>query len=232
MRHGTNVAAGGFGNPMTARVETIAHRGANREAPENTLAAFEKALAAGVDGIELDVQFSQDGIPLVHHDPVVAGRAISSLAAAEIQAVKPVPTLADVLELVDRRCRLYVEIKAPAATETVVRQLGPHSDWCAIHSFDHRSVALAAATNPQIPGGILLVSYLVDVVAAMDAASARDVWQHADYVDRALVESIHQAGGRVIAWTVNDPERARELIDLGVDAVCTDVPREIVRLTS
>jgi glycerophosphoryl diester phosphodiesterase len=216
---------------MTAPIEIIAHRGANREAPENTLAAFDKALAAGVDGIELDIQFTGDGVPIVHHDPAISGRSISSLTAAEVQALRPAPSLVDVLERVAGRCRLYVEIKAPAATEAVVRQLTPHSSWCAIHSFDHRVAKQAATLNPAIPVGVLLVSYLIDIRGAMQAASARDVWQQADYIDQLLVETVHRAGGRVIAWTVNDPQRARELISLGVDALCSDVPRDLVAVT-
>jgi glycerophosphoryl diester phosphodiesterase len=231
MGHETDVAAGWHGSSMTHRVEIIAHRGANREAPENSVAAFEKALEIGVDGIELDVQFSRDGVPLVHHDPVIAGRPILDLSAAEAQLLKPVPALRDVIVLVNRRCRLYVEIKAPEATMAVTEMLAPHAEWCAIHSFDHRIPAVAAL-HSDTPAGILLVSYLVDIVGAMNAAHARDVWQQADFVDQALVATVHGAGGRVIAWTVNNADRASELISLGVDGICTDVPREILAVTN
>lgn len=230
MGHGTNLAAGGRGSLMTGAVEIIAHRGANREAPENTLEAFEKALAAGVDGIELDIQFSRDAVPIVHHDPKLAGRPISTMTAAEIRSHTPAPALADVLALVNRRSRLYVEVKAPEATEAVIQLLTPHHEWCAIHSFDHR-ISEAASRNSELPTGILLVSYLVDVAAAMNAAHARDVWQQADFIDHALVAVVHDAGGRVIAWTVNDARRAIDLIGMGVDAICTDVPREILAVT-
>jgi glycerophosphoryl diester phosphodiesterase len=215
---------------MTHAPEIIAHRGANREAPENTLAAFEKALDIGVNGIELDVQFSRDGVPLVHHDPAIAGQPIIGMSVAEVQSLKPVPALADVIALVNGRCKLYVEVKAKEATMAVIELLAPHADWCAIHSFDHR-IPGVASTFEEIPAGILLVSYLVDVVHAMDAAGARDVWQQADFIDAALVYAVHKAQGRVIAWTVNDPERARQLVDLGVDGICTDIPREIMDAT-
>ncbi len=230
MGHGTDLATVEGGKLVRQNVEIIAHRGANREAPENTFPAFEKALALGVDGIELDIQFSRDGVPLVHHDPAVAGRAIKGLSASEVQLLKPMPSLAEVITLVNQRCQLYVEIKAPGATEAVIRLLAPHAQWCAIHSFDHR--VPAATRDSEVPAGILLVSYLVNIVGAMEAAHARDVWQQADFIDRPLVENVHNAGGRVIAWTVNDAERARELIGLGVDGICTDVPREILKVTN
>ena len=231
MGHGTDLAAGRGGKPVSHSVEIIAHRGANREAPENTLPAFEKALAMGVDGIELDIQFTRDKVPLVHHDPAISGQAIIGLSASEVQSLKPMPSLMDVVALVNQRCRLYVEVKAPEATDEVVRLLARHARWCAIHSFDHRIPAVAAL-HSDIPAGILLVSYLVDIVGAMNAAHARDVWQQADFIDQTLVATVHGAGGRVIAWTVNNADRARELISFGVDGICTDVPMEILAVTN
>jgi glycerophosphoryl diester phosphodiesterase len=62
----------------------------------------------------------------------------------------------------------------------------------------------------------------------MRAAKARDVWQHADFIDRELVKRVHDQGGRVIAWTVNDGAGGRYLVDTGVDAICTDTPRELL----
>lgn len=220
---------------MSRPVELIAHRGANREAPENTLPAFRRALELGVDGIELDVQVTKEGVPVVHHDPMVTAAAspvpISSLTLAELRSLSEAPSLDEVLDLVNGRCRVYVEIKAPAATEAVVPRLKSRRTWCAIHSFDHRVATRAATLDRELTIGILLVSYLIDVVAAMRAASARDVWQHADYVDRALVDQVQGAGGRLIAWTVNDADRARAFVELGVDAICTDVPRELLPVT-
>jgi glycerophosphoryl diester phosphodiesterase len=233
MGHGAGVAAGPTRGSFTLKhFEVIAHRGANLEFPENTLPAFQRALEIGVQGIELDIQFTSDRVPVVHHDPSVADpssnrRLISSLSLKELRQRSAAPTLDEVLELIDGRCRLYAEIKEPTATESVVKRLGRCRDWCAIHSFDHRVAAHAARIDPTIPVGILLVSYLVDVVAAMRAAAARDVWQQADFVDRALVEAVHGADGRVVAWTVNDTARAHALAALGVDAICTDNPAGI-----
>lgn len=231
MGHGTDLAAGRGGLPVSGSVEIIAHRGANREAPENTLEAFEKALDAGVDGIELDIQFSGDRVPVVHHDPMISRTPIAGLSVDELRRLKSVPTLAEVLELVRYRCQVYVEVKARPATDGVVRQLEAYPALGAIHSFDHR-IASAVSRSSHVPTGILLVSYLVDVVGAMSAAFARDLWQQADFIDADLVREVHNAGGRVIAWTVNDAERARELISLGVDGICTDVPREILHVKS
>ena len=216
-------------------VAVVAHRGANREAPENTLEAFERAIEIGVQGIELDIQFTRDRVPVVVHDPNLPSTRspISSLTVDEVRSRSSVPTLDEVLELVEGRCELYIEVKAPAAIEAVVERLATRHSWCSVHAFDHRVVAKARLLDPHLRTGILLVSYLIDVGAAMRAAGARDLWQQADYIDRELVERVHDAKGRVFAWTVNDVVRARELVSLGVDVICTDAPSEIMRgLTS
>ena len=211
-------------------VAVVAHRGANREAPENTIEAFQRALEIGVQGIELNVQLTRDGVPDVHHDPnlPVTRLPISSLTLDGLRLKSSAPTLDEVLELVDARCELYIEVKAPAAIESVVERLATRRSWCAVHAFDHRVVAKARVLDPQLRTGILLVSYLIDVGAAMRAAGARDLWQQADYIDRELVERVHDAKGRIFAWTVNDVAKARSLVAMGVDAICTDVPREMM----
>lgn len=212
-------------------IEIIAHRGANREAPENTLPAFQFALDSGASGIELDVQLTADGVPVVHHDPFLRdsqASSIASLSLSELRQLSDAPRLEDVLSLVSARCHVYIEIKAAAAVEAVVELLGDRRDWCSVHGFDHRVALRVKALDPAIRTGILLVSYLVDVAAALRAANALDLWQQADLVDQELVDRIHAVNGRVIAWTVNDVPRARALLKLGVDALCTDVPRELL----
>lgn len=214
------------------RLEIIAHRGANREAPENTLTAFKRAIDAGAQGIELDVHLTSDGGVAVHHDPILRDGSktpIATLSLAAVQRRASAPSLDEVLQLVDGRCRVYIEIKASRAVDTVVALIEKRLDWCVVHSFDHRSVLRTRALNSRIRTGILLVSYLVDVAGAMRASEATDVWQNAEFVDRELVDHVHNAGGRVVAWTVNDIARARDLAHLGVDAICTDVPREMIK---
>jgi glycerophosphoryl diester phosphodiesterase len=230
-------------------MEIIAHRGAPREFPENSLPGFSRALDAGVQGIELDVHLTADGVAVVHHDPVLRARPerpseprrkIADLAATELARWPlvpgvPIPRLADVLELVGRRAVVYVEVKASAAVEEVVRCIAASSTTCAVHGFDHR-VALEVAQlrsrtedpalapgRARITTGILLASYLIDPAGALIAARARDYWQQWDLIDDELVALIHGAGGRVIAWTVNEPADAERLGAMGVDAICTDV---------
>lgn len=222
-------------------VELVAHRGAPRERRENTLASFARALAHGADGVELDVHFSSDGVPVVHHDPALgpnasahAGSALGELSADTIRAIEvapdaTVPLLGEVAALVGTRATLYVEVKASASDadlRAVLAALAPEpgvpAPRYAVHAFDHRIAQRTAVVAPGVPTGILSESYLVDTVGALRAARARDLWQHWSQVDAALVNEVHAAGGRVVVWTVNDPVRARRLAALGVDALCTD----------
>ncbi len=220
-----------------AAPEIIAHRGTPREHPENSLPGFARALALGADALELDVHLTADGVPVVHHDPVLgpgalAGRPLAALTRDELRAHElapgvPVPTLADVRALAAGRATLYVEVKAVDAEREVVAAIAALGAAAPVHSFDHRVSRRVRALAPDTPVGVLSASYLLDPVGALRAAGARDYWQHWSMVDAPLVAAVHGAGGRVISWTVNDPDAARALAALGVDGLCTDIPGEV-----
>jgi glycerophosphoryl diester phosphodiesterase len=220
------------------QLEIIAHRGTPREHPENSLPGFRRALEYGANGIELDVHLTSDGVVVVHHDPALhrppgGAGGVPSLAIRDLtyDAVRAhplapgvaVPALAEVLDLVGPLATVYIEVKAPAAVDAVVRCAGRTGVSCAIHGFDHRVALRASAIGPAIPAGILLDSYLIDPATALTNAGARDYWQRWDMIDAELVARVQSARGRLIAWTVNDVADARRLAALGVDAVCTDI---------
>lgn len=220
-------------------LEIIAHRGTPREHRENTIPAFGRAVELEVDGIELDVHATRDGVVVVHHDPAPPGAPpIATVTAAELARLPAapgvaIPTLEEVVALVAGRATLYVEIKGAGVAPLVIEVLRQaHCTRCAVHSFDHRTVREVGELEPGLRTGILLSSYLADPIAAMRAAGAADLWQRWDQVDAPLVERVHAAGGRVIAWTVNDSGAARELARIGVDGLCSDVPDETRRAVS
>jgi glycerophosphoryl diester phosphodiesterase len=118
----------------------IAHRGASRDAPENTIAAFDEALRQGPCGIELDVQLSRDGVPVVYHDRTLwkAGggrRRVARCDLEELRKLDPgrrldnrcrgqhIPTFEEVLSRYGRRTRLLVEIKTREGTAGRARHL-------------------------------------------------------------------------------------------------------------
>jgi glycerophosphoryl diester phosphodiesterase len=193
------------------RPELIAHRGASRERPENTLAAFQRAAELGAHGVELDVHLHSDGVLRVHHDPILPGDAEAP------------PTLDATLALLAAAgLTAYCELKGPGTapgTLAAIRQSGVRG---AVHAFDHRQVAEAQRLAPDIPRGVLEVSYPIDHLHALSAVGGRDLWRQGAFVDEALVQAAHAAAARVIAWTVNDPALMAHFAAIGVDAICTD----------
>ncbi len=217
-------------------IDIIAHRGASREATENTLPAFQRALDLGADGVELDVHCTADDTVVVQHDAAargipgdaaLAGRLIATLTTAELASFRfpdgsSAPTLDDVAQVLRARATLYVELKGLGTAAPTLKALRRYGGPCAIHSFDHRMIADGAAYAPEIPRGVLEVSRHLDPAASLRDTSARDLWQLAEFVDETLVRAVHAAGGRVIAWTANDAAGIERLAACGVDGLCTD----------
>lgn len=214
--------------------EAISHRGLRANAPENSIPAFEAAIERGAEGIELDVHASLDGAVFVHHDfdvtvdgerKPIAGLDSGTIGHARLAGDVKIPTLDETLEAIKGRARVYIEIKPRGIESDVARCLKRHTaniDRYAVHSFDHRIVKRMLEIIPSVRTGILQVAYPIDSTAAMRAAGAFDLWQHADFVDASLVADVHARLGRLIVWTANDPLQWKQLSTLGVDGICTD----------
>jgi glycerophosphoryl diester phosphodiesterase len=140
----------------------IAHRGASAEAPENTLRAFARALALGVDGIELDVQVTRDGVAVVFHDSSLMrltgtrGR-IADRTWAELQKLRvggePIPTLADALALTRKQAILQIEIKkgVPVAPVLAAIRRTASSGQVILASFESDILRQVAVLAPKLP---------------------------------------------------------------------------------
>lgn len=195
------------------RPEIIAHRGASRECPENTLAAFRRAAELGADGCEFDVHLHPDGVLRVHHDPLPLGALVP----------EGVPTLAETLALHGQfGLTAYVELKGPGSTPGALAALAAANVPGAVHAFDHRQIAEARRLAPAVPRGVLEVSYPIDRLFALRAVAGRDLWRQWPFVDADLIAEANTAACRVVAWTVNDPVQMERLAALGVHAICTD----------
>src|SRR5215210_4247383 len=174
---------------MPAKPLRIAHRGMPRRERENTLASFAAALAAGADGIEIDVHRTADGIAVVHHDPATReGREIArtrweELGRANGASASRIPTLASVCELVAGRAELFVEIKGAGMEAEVLDALRGYSGSWAIHSFDHALIGRLSARGVAQPLGLLFESAVADVAALLAAYGARDAWPHHSLID-------------------------------------------------
>jgi glycerophosphoryl diester phosphodiesterase len=188
------------------------------------------------DGVELDVHATRDGGIVVHHDHDLPGVGpIAQLSLAEAREVRirngePLPLLAEILELVGDR-DVWVELKSlPAKYDQQLLDIldrGPAPERYAVHSFDHRIIYRLGKTRPDLRRGILLSAYLHDPVTVMREVGATALWQEWQQVDQELVSQIHDAGGAVIAWTVNELGDLDRMVRLGVDGLCGNYPDRI-----
>jgi glycerophosphoryl diester phosphodiesterase len=215
------------------RPSVIAHRGASGYEYENSRAAFRRAVMLDADGVELDVHATSDGAIVVHHDPEVPGTGpIAQLSLEEARRVRlrngeTLPLLSEVLDLLYDR-DVWIEVKSlPPVHETAffeVLDRGPCPMRYAVHGFDHRVVRRLGESRPDLRRGILLSAYLDDPVSAMRAVGATTLWQEWHQVDQALVDRVHDAGGTLIAWTVNEIGDLERLSRMGVDGLCGNYP--------
>jgi glycerophosphoryl diester phosphodiesterase len=218
------------------RPSVIAHRGASGYEYENSRAAFRRAVMLDADGVELDVHCTRDGGIVVHHDPDIPDVGpISQLSLAEARQVRirngeSLPVLAEILELVGDR-EVWVEVKSlPQAHDQELLDVlasGPAPERYAVHSFDHRIVHRLGQVQADLKRGILLSAYLLDPVAAMRSVGATALWQEWQHVDEDLVTQVHDSGGTVIAWTVNELGDLDRMVRLGVDGLCGNYPDRI-----
>jgi glycerophosphoryl diester phosphodiesterase len=222
----------------------FAHRGGCAEGPENTLGSFERAFALGYRYLETDVHVTADGRLVALHDPTldrvtdrtgpVAALPWSEVRRALVGGREPVPLFEDLLTALPR-ARWTVDVKAEAALEPLLETVARHDAWdrVCVGSFDERRVARARA----LAGGRLATSLGTRGVIGVRLRSLRlpaawsreavcvQVPEHRHgvrVVDRAFVRTAHRHGLQVHVWTVNEPERMRALLDLGVDGIMTD----------
>jgi glycerophosphoryl diester phosphodiesterase len=240
---------------MMHRPQIFAHRGARRVAPENTLPAFAAALDMGADGIELDVHRTADGRLVVIHDffvdkttsgqGEVAQMAYDDIARldagshfAPCFAGTPVPTLAEVLDLVDNRCRINIEIKSldlygSDASDGVAAMIRYRNlyEQVIVSSFNPITLVKLRHLDPRIALGMLygdeMPAYFRQVWAG---PPIRPEAQHPHHhlVNEEYLAWARSIGAQVNTWTVNDGAEAQRLATLGVTTLITDVPDVLI----
>ncbi len=222
----------------------VAHRGASAaHPPGNTIAAFAASGPLGADGVELDTHLTADGVVVVHHDPVFAdGRAIGALRASELPS--DVPSLAEAIEACTG-LHVNVEIKPdgpeglrPLLVSTVVAQLAAFDEpeRFLVTSFSDEIVDEVHRLDVSIVTGQLTMAALratggAELIADVSRRGHRAINPWHGMVDADVVVRAHDAGLAVNVWTVDDVDAMRTLVEMGVDAIITNVPdvcREVV----
>jgi len=224
-----------------------AHRGASALAPENTLAAFLAAEAAGAGGLEFDVQLSRDGIPVVLHDATVDrtsdGRGpIAGFSLAELRqldagcwfgtafAGENIPTLQEVLLWGSKRLRFNIEIKDSAAGQAVLDLSRRYRQASiVVSSFDHELLRKLRRSAPQLPLAFLWEQQNWAAAVERAAACAAESFNpRYDCLSAELVAACHRRGLAVYAWTVDAVATLERCWQLGVDGVFCNDPRRVL----
>jgi glycerophosphoryl diester phosphodiesterase len=228
----------------------LGHRGARRVKPENSLAAFEQAIREGADGVEIDVRLDRSGNVIVLHDATLERvtdgrdrRRADDVESPELRHIdigqdERIPQLVDVLGWSNTNGALVnVEIKHDVRrplwlvkrVAELVRQ-APHRDRILISCFHPGIVALLGRTLGAVPVAWLVHAgqHLVRRAPGWRLLGASGVHPERRLVDSAYVARVHGGGGFINVWTVNEVDEARRLVELGVDALISDVPGELV----
>jgi glycerophosphoryl diester phosphodiesterase len=190
----------------------IAHRGASGELAENTLPAFERAIAVGADFVEFDVHALPTGEIVVTHDPPRPGVAY--------------PTLETVLDLCRGRVGVMVELKTPyryRRRRLVERTLALVDDDAVIVCFEPGAIAAVRSERPALR----TLQHVWSVPIAV--AAARGCWAVGfddAHATRRALRSAQRVGLATTVYTVNEEPRLLELASLGVTGVFTDLPRQ------
>lgn len=238
----------------------FAHRGLNRKAPENTMAAFAAAQTAGVPWLETDTDILADGTPILIHDSTTdrttdrAG-SIYELTRTDLPEISAgawfspefahqrIPTLAELIDfLIAHPMNLNLELKGNeqgkatslALVEAVLTELErlPHAIEVMICSFSPLLLAAVHQRNESIPLALLTARGLLgrDWRSILELSGASLIHPEADMLTPDLVHDFRDAGYAVNAWTVNNPQRANELLNWGCTGIITDIADDLLRL--
>lgn len=219
---------------MSAGVPVFGHRGAAAHALENTLASIGVAIAAGADGVEIDIRLTADEEVVLLHDATLdrTGMGRGPVAEALFADVRRagVPSLRETLDFIDGRCALNVEIKAPESwpfAREIARVEKKTDVW--FSSFDIALMERVAGDG--FPVGLLYSARrkpVADAARLLDAA--RRIRPRALHLPKELLfpELVGPGMTPCFIWTINDPDEAALLVDRGARAIFTDDPALII----
>lgn len=241
------------------KMVNIAHRGASGHAPENTMAAFEKAVEMKADYIEVDVQMTQDGEVIAMHDTTVnrttnGTGAVSDYTLEELQqldagswfseefAGEKIPTFEEIIDTYRGKIGILIELKSPELYPGIEEKVAdalkernmhkPRNEKIIIQSFNHESVQLSKERLPRIPHAVLAGTSWADVTdeELEEFATYADFFNpNMNIVTHHLVDRVHKAGMDIYPYTVRTQEQADSLFELHVDGIITDFPEYVYR---
>lgn len=223
----------------------IAHRGASAAKTENTVEAFAAAVAAGADGVELDLRLTSDDMMVVHHDPTIPGHGpIARHPFARLRQKHPHVATLDEAFAASGELIVNIEIKndpSEPGFDPQNRVAELVANWITdagatervlVSSFNETTVDAVKAVDPAVQTGQLVARGSLLESKLESAVERGHQWflPHGRFVKRnaELVERVHAAGLRIGVWTVDSTKWLRRLAELEVDAVVTNDPAKAV----
>ncbi len=230
-----------FSSVVSHAFIVIGHRGAAGCAPENTISAFAFAIERGVDMVEFDVWKCASGELVVFHDTKlnqltnghgnITSYTLEELKKLTVLGYEKIPTLTEVLDFINRRVKVYIEIKdINIASEVlkIIKYYVEHKHWqyedFLVASFDHTQLYDIKAANRLISIAALLYGIPFSFGACNCVIDADVMCLSVDFINQQLVDAIHAHGMLVYVYTVNDSEDLVRVINYGVDGIITDYP--------
>jgi len=234
-------------------VLAIAHRGASGYAPENTFAAFRKALAMGATFIETDLQLSRDARFVAMHDPTVQRTtngqgSVHEMTLADLRkldagswfgsefAGERIPTLEEILEFAKKHdVVFYLELKPSGswggehALISALRESGEIARTVVI-SFDPQILTSVRRIDPTLMTGLLFDGRIPNPLEKALEVGARQIAVRGDLVTPRFLKETRARDLQVVCWTVNQPAHMRLLADAGVSGIMSDYPDLLVDL--
>lgn len=219
----------------------IAHRGASALAPENTIAAFNKAIDLKADAIEFDI-VEVDGEIYVFHDRYLErltaqpGR-LTDLNKAQVKQLSvfgqhPIPTLTEALQEIGNRCAVNIEIKGEVSIHKLIESIefaAKTHQLCmkdlVVSSFNHHWLMQLKSQQPAIKIGALTTNCLLNYAQCASELGAYSFHIDINFVCRELVDDAHARGLKVFVFTVDEAHDMHWLADLGVDGIFTNHPQ-------
>jgi glycerophosphoryl diester phosphodiesterase len=200
----------------------LGHRGARLAAPENTLAAFELALAHGCDGFEFDVRQTRDSRAILCHDPRWLGKTIARSSYEKLCRSAALPLLEEVIGRFAGRAYLDIELKVPALEQQLTSVLARNinCESLVVSSFLPEVLLAMRRALPDIRLG-----YIADKSSHLSrwkTLPCEIVIAHFKLAKPELVECVHAAGKQFFVWTVNERAAMLRFASMGVDAIISD----------
>ena len=218
----------------------MGHRGAAALEPENTLLSIARAMEIGVDAVEIDVHLSKDGELVVIHDPTVdrttdgkgpvRGYALEDLKKLDAGKGQTIPTLQEVMDLIDKKVRLVIELKEEGTESMVVDLIKRNNldDNVYVISFWHELARKVKEIDSCIKTGVLLVGCPIDCCVATQASADALVMKY-NFVNRRFVKMAHKENLQLFVWNIDDPHFLKPYVDMGVDGIGSNDPRILVK---